>query len=84
VAGFDGCNRFSGPATTTSDTIRFGSMVSTKIACERDAAQVEQNVLNVIRGNVKYRIEANLLTLEHPGGQGLIFTARSETTGPGK
>jgi heat shock protein HslJ len=81
VGGFNGCNQFGGKARVTNDTIRFGSIISTQIACEQPAADVERSVMGVLDGEVSYRIEGRRLTLEHPSGRGLVFTAQPNRSG---
>ncbi len=76
VEGSDGCNQLTGPATVLGDRIEFGPLTSTKMACLGDLARVQQVVLAVLDGAVDYRIDADQLHLEHPGGQGLVLTAR--------
>ena len=75
--GSTGCNQMGGTAAVDEDagTITFGDVVATKIACDDDRMRLEEAVLSVLDGEVTYKIEADRLTLDHPGGKGLGFRA---------
>ncbi|HKY51727.1 MAG TPA: META domain-containing protein, partial [Candidatus Limnocylindria bacterium] len=73
--GNDGCNEMGGTVATTSTTIRFSDVFTTKMACEPDRMRLEQSVLEVLRDEVNYQIDADLLRLRHPGGRGLDLRA---------
>ena len=69
-----GCNSGGGPVTVTADTLTFGPMISTKMACEPGAMAVETAVSTVLTGDVGYSIDADVLTLD-AGANGLILRA---------
>ena len=69
-----GCNTGGGPVEVTPDTLTFGPMISTKMACEPDAMAMETTVAAVLQGTVPYSIDANTLTLD-AGASGLILRA---------
>jgi len=69
-----GCNRGEGSVEVTADTLTFGSVALTKMACEAGAMAVETAVTTVLNGAVAYTIDANVLTLD-AGEAGLIFRA---------
>jgi heat shock protein HslJ len=73
--GNDGCNEMGGSAATMSATIRFSDVFTTKMACEPDRMRLEQAVLAVLRDEVTYEIDADVLRLRHPSGKGLDFRA---------
>ncbi|MGH2492995.1 MAG: META domain-containing protein [Candidatus Limnocylindria bacterium] len=75
LTGTTGCNQMGGSVLTTSTTIRFSEVVTTKMACEPDRMRLERAVLDVLRDEVKYEIEADLLRLRHPSGNGLDLRA---------
>ncbi|MGH3489606.1 MAG: META domain-containing protein [Actinopolymorphaceae bacterium] len=75
VKGFDGCNGVGGTAKVEGSTIEFGSLMGTLIACPGDAGEVETTVLDVLKGKVRFAIDADQLRLKHPDGKGLVFTA---------
>ncbi|MBA3742975.1 META domain-containing protein [Sporichthya sp.] len=78
VSGSDGCNRFNGTATIAGDTITFGPIASTKMACPAAAGQ---NPLSVLTGEVEWSIDYNVLHLDNASGAGLQLQAKTEPTG---
>jgi len=69
-----GCNTGGGPVEVTSDTLTFGPMISTKMACEPNAMAMETAVSTVLAGTVPYSIDADTLTLD-ASANGLILRA---------
>jgi heat shock protein HslJ len=69
-----GCNKGGGSVEVTADTLTFGPIMLTKMACERDPMAVETEVTTVLSGDVTYTIDADVLTME-AGASGLIFRA---------
>lgn len=69
-----GCNKGAGTVEVTADTLTFGPIALTKMACEAGPMSVETAVTAVLSGPVGYIIDAGLLTLE-AGGSGLILRA---------
>lgn len=70
-----GCNSGGGPVTVTPDTLTFGPMISTKMACLPDGAMAtEAAVGTVLAGEVNYIIDADVLKLD-AGANGLTFRA---------
>jgi len=74
VAVEAGCNRGGGTVEVTADTLVFGPIATTKMACEAGPMSVESAVLAVLAGDVAYTIDADLLTLD-AGDAGLVFRA---------
>lgn len=67
ASGFAGCNRFSGSYTITGDSLTFGPLMSTKMACPgRD--QVEVGYLAALGAVVTYTIADSTLILHGAGG----------------
>lgn len=73
--GTTGCNQMGGAAVITNPAIRFSDVFTTKMACEPDRMRLEQSVLDVLRADVSYEIEADQLRLRHPSGKGLDLRA---------
>jgi heat shock protein HslJ len=73
--GNTGCNQMGGSAPVNAPTIRFAGVFTTKMACEEGRMQLEQAVLGVLRDDVSYEIEADLLRLRHASGKGLDLRA---------
>lgn len=69
-----GCNTGGGTVSVTAETLTFGPIGLTKMACEPGAMAVERAVIGVLAGAVAYTIEADVLTLD-AGGPGLTFRA---------
>jgi len=71
VTGTTGCNRFNGPATVDGDTITFGPLATTRMACPTDVAEVERSVLHVLDGQVTYEVDGATMRLMQADGTGL-------------
>lgn len=71
-----GCNTGGGPVEVTPDTLTFGPIALTKMACEAGPMAVETAVTTVLSGAVGYTIDAGVLTID-AGDAGLIFRAAS-------
>lgn len=68
-----GCNRGGGSYRVDGDTIAFGTLALTEMACEGPSGAMEAAVLAVVgSGAVAYTIDASALTLD-AGGPGLIL-----------
>lgn len=61
ASGMAGCNRFRGTATTSGGELRFGPLVSTKMACP--ALALETRYLGALDGVRGYRMAARDLEL---------------------
>ena len=75
--GNAGCNGMGGNAVVdeAKSTITFSEVITTKMACDDDRMRVERAVLATLDGDVPYRIEADVLRLDGPGGHGLRLRA---------
>lgn len=75
AAGFAGCNRFSGSYTLAGDSLRFGPLMSTKMACPGQD-QVEVGYLAALGATVTFTMADSSLILHGAGGTKLAeFTA---------
>jgi heat shock protein HslJ len=76
-AGHAGCNGMGGTSVVDekASTITFSEVITTKMACEDDRMRLERAVLATLDGPVTYRIDADRLHLDGPGGHGLILRA---------
>jgi heat shock protein HslJ len=61
ATGLAGCNRFRGPATLSDGELRFGPLVSTKMACP--ALDVETRYMRALDVVRSYRITSRQLQL---------------------
>jgi len=74
VGGTSGCNGYGGPYVVDGDTVTFGMMAGTLMACAEPAMAVEQVYLQALAsGPAQFVIEGNTLTLTTPNGV-LTFT----------
>lgn len=71
VAGFAGCNRFSGSYEQKGDRLTIGPLVTTRMACARAAMEHEAKFLKVL--NDVRLIDANLSELALKTWQGAVF-----------
>jgi heat shock protein HslJ len=69
-----GCNTGGGTVAVAGDTLTFGPIGLTKMACEPNAMAVERAVIGVLSKPVVYTISGDGLTLD-AGGPGLTFHA---------
>ena len=69
-----GCNTGGGTVEVTADTLTFGAIGLTKMACGPDAMAVENTVIAALSGAAAYTIHVGVLTV-NTGDAGLIFRA---------
>jgi heat shock protein HslJ len=65
-----GCNRGNATVTSHGDTLTFGPVMMTKMACGKDATMVEQAVLHALEGTVTVVVDGDAATLDN-GTHGL-------------
>lgn len=73
-----GCNTGSGSVEVTDDTLTFGPIATTKMACPPEQTELEASVLAVLQGEVTYEIDGSNLSLRSGDGAdevGLELTA---------
>jgi heat shock protein HslJ len=75
ASGFAGCNRFSGTYTTMGDSLHFGPLMSTKMACPGQD-QVEVGYLAALSAVVTYTLADSSLILHGAGGTKLAAFRR--------
>lgn len=49
VSGYSGCNRFSGPYEKLASGMRFGNLVSTRMACDPARTELETAFLEALK-----------------------------------
>ncbi len=76
VHGSDGCNRLSGSAVIQGDVITFGPIATTKMACP--GVEGTDAVHAALRGDVRWQIDYNVLTLTSASGAGLQLQAKQK------
>jgi heat shock protein HslJ len=70
VAGADGCNRITGTYERTAEAIKFGPLVSTRMACV-DTGEVERAFREALQKTGRWKIAGNELELSDTGGSRL-------------
>lgn len=69
-----GCNTGAASAAVEGDMLRIGPLALTKRGCERDRAEVERSMTELLQGAVRVEIDGPALRLIGPDG-GLTFLA---------
>jgi heat shock protein HslJ len=70
VAGADGCNRITGTYERTAEAIKFGPLVSTRMACV-DTGEIEHAFREALQKTGRWKIVGNELELSDTGGSRL-------------
>jgi heat shock protein HslJ len=65
VSGFAGCNRFAGSYTLSGDSLRFGPLVMTRMACS-DGMELERNLSAALEATRRYELSSTQLKLFGP------------------
>jgi heat shock protein HslJ len=69
VQGSSGCNRVSGAYTLAGDSLRFGPLATTKMACP--AMELEHRFLEALQSTARWRIASGALELLDASGRTL-------------
>lgn len=75
VSGFSGCNRFMGSYTLDRDSVLFGPLAGTMMACPDPGMAIEKAFLGALTGTLRYAISGDRLTLTPVSGAPLVFQA---------
>ena len=62
ASGYSGCNRFSGAYTMNGDSLRFGPLVTTRMACE-GSLSLEQQYLAALGTVNRFQVTTDSLVL---------------------
>ncbi len=62
VSGYSGCNQFTGTYTVNGDTLRFGPLATTRVACQ-GSTRLEQQYLQALAAINRYVLTSDSLTL---------------------
>jgi heat shock protein HslJ len=77
ASGFSACNQFSAPYTMTADSLRFGPIVATKMACvDQSRNRLEQEFLATLALVRAYQPTDSLLDLTAEGKTLALFKNR--------
>jgi heat shock protein HslJ/putative hemolysin len=80
VNGSGGCNTFFGPYTLDGETLTFGPLAQTRMACEEERMQREAAFMQALEQAAAYRTELDTLTLLDGDGRILLLFTRSAPT----
>ncbi|MDI5986553.1 META domain-containing protein [Halomonas sp. M4R5S39] len=67
VAGSTGCNRLAGSYRLENDSLRFGPLATTRMAC-LEGAETEQAFLTALEAAASWQVEGQALTLKDEAG----------------
>ena len=67
VSGFSGCNRFSGTYALAGDSLQFGPLVMTRMACAR-GMELEAALSTALQATRRYELSSTQLKLFGPSG----------------
>jgi heat shock protein HslJ len=76
VSGYSGCNRFMGTYETDGNTMTFGPLAGTRMACPgKESQQLEQEVLQALQKVDSYMILGERLILSGDGKRKAVYEA---------
>ena len=81
AVGHGSCNRFSGMVEIDRDRLKFGPLMSTKMACIGGASEQESRYLGVLQKAQRYEVQGDTLLIH---AQGLDQPLRFVRTAPRK
>ncbi len=74
VGGFAGCNQYGGPYTVAGDSIKFGALFSTKMACPGWPMELETRYLAALSDAVTFSVTDSNLVFNRRSGAALRFS----------
>lgn len=77
AGGFSGCNRAGGDYTVRGDSLRFGALIMTKMACDA-GMDLERSYAEALEATRRFRVERDVLELI--GESGIVAKFRRDTT----
>jgi heat shock protein HslJ len=78
VAGFGGCNSFTGTATMSGAELRFGPLAATRKACAGEAMAREAMYFSTLGAVRSAKVENDRLLLQDESGKKVLVFARSQ------
>ncbi len=76
VAGFAGCNQFSGTYGTNGSVVRIGQLATTRIACADDVMAQETAFIKALEGAALIEARNDAVTLQDLNGSPNVFLVR--------
>jgi heat shock protein HslJ len=77
AGGHSACNRYRGDVTVGEDTLVFGQMVATRMACPPPRMEIEQAYLRALAAVAAWRLADGTLTLLDNAGKTLLIFTRA-------
>jgi putative lipoprotein len=83
AGGSGGCNSYGGTYQVDGNSITFGEMTRTEMAClEEGVTEQEQRFFEALETASEYRVEGDQLHITYDGGNGLMIFETAMPTGP--
>jgi heat shock protein HslJ len=76
VSGSVGCNYFSGDYKVKNDSIVFGQIMSTEMACPEPQMMQENTAFQVMTGTARFQVEGDTLTIYAASGDSAITLSK--------
>ena len=76
IGGNMGCNSFGGDYKVDGETITFGQVASTLMACDEQIMQQESAVFNMFANTATFKVEGSTLTLISADGNSVVLLSR--------
>lgn len=81
VSGNAGCNQFNGPVVIEDESIDFGALALTQVACDAELTALETAVVDLLENAATYSVEDGTLELFNADGLPLaLFSAAEQLT----
>lgn len=77
AGGKSACNRYHGNVTIGEDTLTFGQLLSTKMACQPPLMEIEQAYLRALDSVARWHLADGDLELRDGTGRALLVFARA-------
>ena len=83
MAGSDGCNRFTGTYTLKGDSVTFGQIAGTRMACINASAEIEQAFRGALQSATRLNVVGDRLELfDGTGKRVAAFSAVAQAPSP--
>jgi heat shock protein HslJ len=76
VSGSMGCNGFGGDYSVSGDTLTFGSIISTMMACDEPRMTQESTAFAVMNGKTTFTINGDTLTITSTDGAKVLLLTK--------
>ncbi len=76
LSGSVGCNSFSGDYTVDGNTITFGAIAATEMACDEPIMEQESGVFKVFTNTATFKMDGNTLTILSADGNSVVVLSQ--------